>query len=104
MKKRLLGLIVSCLVLGLSSLWAKERGSIRGLVKSKDGRVIESATVKVVGQRLAAGQEFITGKDGSFLFQALPPGMYTLTATPPQMLDFGVDVIVALDKQTFVNV
>ncbi|OGD19898.1 MAG: hypothetical protein A2W03_08440 [Candidatus Aminicenantes bacterium RBG_16_63_16] len=104
MKKRLLGLIVSCLVLGLSSLWAQERGSIRGLVKSKDGPVIESATVKVVGQRLAAGQEFITGKDGSFLFQALPPGMYKLTATHPQMLDFEIDVIVALDKQTFVNV
>ncbi len=72
MKKRLLGLIVSCFVLGLGSLGAQERGSVRGLVKSKDGPVIESATVKIVGRLLAAGQEFVTGKDGSFLFQALP--------------------------------
>ncbi|MDH7493817.1 MAG: TonB-dependent receptor [Candidatus Saccharicenans sp.] len=82
---------------------AQERGSVRGLVKSADGRALEGATVIISGKPLPLGREFITGKDGGFLFQALTPGKYTLVVTHPEMIDFTAEVTVAIDRQTFVN-
>lgn len=82
---------------------AQERGSVRGIVKSTDGRALENATVVISGQPLPLGREFVTGKDGGFMFQALPPGKYTLVVTHPEMIDFAAEVIVAVDRQTYVN-
>jgi len=103
-RSRTILLFFVCLGLLFSPLLAQERGSIRGLVKSGEGNNLENAVVKITGALLPAGRQFTTGVDGGFLFQALPPGTYSLTATHPEMLDFTVDVIVALDKQTPVNV
>ncbi|MBC7361031.1 MAG: TonB-dependent receptor [Candidatus Aminicenantes bacterium] len=82
---------------------AQERGSVRGIVKSTDGRILENATVVISGKPLPLGREFVTGKDGGFLFQALPPGKYTLVVTHPEMIDFTAEVVVAVDRQTYVN-
>lgn len=90
-------------LLSVSLVIAQERGSVRGVVKGEDGKVIEGATVIISGQPLPLGREFITGKDGGFLFQALPPGKYTLVVTHPEMIDFTAEVIVAVDRQTFVS-
>jgi hypothetical protein len=82
---------------------AQERGSVRGIAKSSEGRVLENATVVISGQPLPLGREYVTGKDGGFLFQALPPGKYTLVVTHPEMIDFTAEVIVAVARQTYVN-
>lgn len=99
-----LSLLVLFIILLLSGLGlAQERGSIRGLVKTSDGRILEGATVIISGKTLPLGREFITGKDGGFFFQALPPGKYTLVVTHPEMIDFNAEVVVSIDRQTFVN-
>jgi hypothetical protein len=82
---------------------AQERGSVRGVVKSSEGQVVEGATVIISGRPLPLGREFITGKDGGFIFQALPPGKYTLVVTHPDMIDYTAEVVVAVDRQTYVN-
>jgi len=95
---------LSVLLVLLASLTvAQERGSVRGVVKNPDGQVIEGATVIISGKPLPLGREFITGRDGNFLFQALPPGKYTLVVTHPEYIDFTAEVVVSIDRQTFVN-
>ncbi|MDI6845959.1 MAG: TonB-dependent receptor [Candidatus Saccharicenans sp.] len=95
---------LSVLLVLLASLTvAQERGSVRGVVKNPDGQVIEEATVIISGKPLPLGREFITGRDGNFLFQALPPGKYTLVVTHPEYIDFTAEVVVSIDRQTFVN-
>ena len=84
-------------------IMAQERGSVRGLVKSTEGKALENATVVISGPALPLGREFVTGKDGSFIFQALPPGKYTLVITHPEMIDYTAQVVVGIAKETFVN-
>ena len=104
MKKELIFFLAAALFVGGLSLSAQERGSVRGVAKSAEGTILENATVKIAGRPLPAGREFVTGRDGVFLFQALPPGRYTLSITHPEMLDFEIEVLVSIDKQTQVPV
>ena len=97
------GLIV-CVLACAASLAAQERGSVRGIVKDTDGNTLEGATVSITGSLLPQGREFVTKKDGVFLFQAVPPGTYTVLAVHPQMMDYAVEVMVTVDRQTTVNV
>jgi hypothetical protein len=96
--------IVACFLAGAASLAAQERGSVRGLVKDSDGNTLENAKVTIAGALIPRGRDYLTKKDGVFLFQAIPPGTYTVLVTHPQMMDFTVEVIVSLDRQTTVNV
>jgi len=102
MKKAII--VIGMVALFLAAAAAQERGSIRGVVKDQDGNALEGARATVVGSLLPQGREFATGRDGVFLFQALPPGYYTLLVTHAQMMDYTSDVIVALDRQTGINV
>ncbi len=104
MKKPLIALGMIALFLMTAAVSAQERGSVRGVVKDQDGNAIQGATATIAGAFLPRGREFVTGRDGIFLFQALPPGNYTLLIIHPQMMDYTSDVIVALDRQTAVNV
>ncbi len=104
MKKKLIVILALALLIGTSMLSAQERGSVRGVAKSAEGKILENATVKIAGKYLPAGREFVTGQDGVFLFQALPPGSYMLSITHLEMLDFEIEVIVSIDKQTQVTV
>ncbi len=92
------------ILLAVGFVSAQERGSVRGIVKDEDGATVENAKVLIAGTYLPQGREFTTGKDGVFIFQALPPGRYSLVVSHPSMTDFTTEVIVALDKQTTVNV
>ena len=104
MKKKLTVFLAVALFIGISFVSAQERGSVRGVAKSAEGAILENATVKIAGKYLPAGREFVTGRDGVFLFQALPAGSYTLSITHPEMLDFEIEVLVSIDKQTPVTV
>jgi hypothetical protein len=96
--------IVACFLAGAASLAAQERGSVRGLVKDSDGNTLVGAKVTLAGSRIPQGRDFVTGKDGVFLFQAVPPGTYTVLITHPQMMDYTVEVLVSVDRQTTLNV
>ncbi|MGB9894142.1 MAG: carboxypeptidase regulatory-like domain-containing protein, partial [Candidatus Saccharicenans sp.] len=102
-KIKIISLLSVLIILTSIMALSQERGSVRGVAKSSDGRVLEGATVVISGQPLPLGREYVTGKDGSFIFQALPPGKYTLVVTHPEMIDFTAEVIVAVDRQTYVN-
>lgn len=95
-------LVFFCSVAGL--LPAQERGSVRGIVKDQDGNTVVGAKVTIAGAFMPQKKEFITGRDGSFVFLSIPTGKYTVLVTHPEMMDFTAEVVVALDKQTFVNV
>ncbi|MEN6560496.1 MAG: TonB-dependent receptor [Acidobacteriota bacterium] len=96
--------LVLCLLLGAASLAAQERGSVRGVVKAPAGGALEGAKVSITGSFLPQGREFLTSRDGVFLFQAVPPGKYTLLVTHPEMMDYAAEVLVNVDRQTTVNV
>jgi len=96
--------VVACFLAGAGSLAAQERGSVRGLVKDTDGNTLEGAKVTLVGALIPQGRDYVTKKDGVFLFQAVPPGTYTFLVTHPQMMDFTAEVLVSVDRQTAVNV
>jgi hypothetical protein len=98
-----LGLVV-CVLACAAVLAAQERGSVRGVVKDADGNVVEGAKVSITGSLIPQGREFVTKKDGVFLFQAVPPGTYTVLITHPQMMDYTVEVQITVDRQTTVNV
>jgi len=96
--------LVACFLAGAGWLAAQERGSVRGVIKDQDGNALQSAKVTITGSAIPRGRDFVTGKDGVFLFQGVPPGTYTILATHPQMADFTAEVLVNVDRQTTLNV
>ncbi len=96
--------VAFCLLAGVSALAAQERGSVRGVVKDTQGNTLEGAKASIVGSTIPQGRDYVTKKDGVFLFQAVPPGAYTVLVTHPSMADFAIEVLVNVDRQTAVNV
>ncbi|MCK7476650.1 MAG: carboxypeptidase-like regulatory domain-containing protein [Candidatus Moduliflexus flocculans] len=58
----------------------------------------------IAGSAIPQGRDYVTKKDGVFLFQAVPPGAYTVLVAHPSMADFAIEVLVNVDRQTAVNV
>lgn len=106
MKKVLWGLGFFLVLAGLAGLFAQERGSITGVVKSVDGTAAADAVVKISSELLPAGRSFTTGKDGQFRFPGLPPGTYILIASHPDLTSINEkeEVIVGLGKSAQVTV
>jgi hypothetical protein len=96
--------VVACILAGAVSLAAQERGSVRGVVKDTEGKALEGVKVSLSGSLIPQGREYVTKKDGVFLFQAVPPGTYSVLVTHPQMMDYAAEVLVTVDRQTAVNV
>jgi hypothetical protein len=99
-------ILIGSLVLfffSLNSLLAAEKGSVSGVVKNTEGQILANAKVRISGDLLPEGREYITGKDGAFRFFSLLPGRYKLEITHPEAMDFAVEVIISLDKDTQVQ-
>ncbi|WP_162179884.1 TonB-dependent receptor [Bryobacter aggregatus] len=74
------GLFLSSLLL-FGSLWAQETtGSIRGTVSDSAGLPITGATVKIISPSLVQPLQTQTDPAGAYLFSAVPPGVYTVSA------------------------
>src|SRR6476660_3399438 len=78
---RLNRLTVLCLCVTLLSFaaptFAQEfRGRINGTVTDNTGAVLPGVTVTASSPALIQPQVQVTGPDGGFRFQALPPGVY----------------------------
>ncbi len=57
-------------------------GKLRGRVEDPDKAAVPGATVTVSGETLIGGERVdVTGDTGAYSFTALPPGVYTVTAT-----------------------
>ncbi|HEX7185202.1 MAG TPA: carboxypeptidase regulatory-like domain-containing protein [Thermoanaerobaculia bacterium] len=82
---------------------AETTGSISGVVRSSDGSPLPGVMVQVSGPLLPAGQSEVTGPDGKFQFLRLPPGSYQVHAELSGMGDIRREAIVALDRDTQVD-
>lgn len=96
--------VIICILVAAWTLVAQERGAVRGVVKDAEGTALPQATVKISGQLLPQGREYMTGVEGVFTFAGLPPGKYTLFVTQERMLDYTAEVLVGIDRTTQINV
>ena len=79
MRKTLQLVVVLCLC--AASVFAQDRsttGSIAGTVTDATGAAVQNATVTVTGETLPTPRTATTGDEGTFNFDGLIPGAYTL--------------------------
>ena len=106
MKKVGYGVFIFLFVLGFTTGFGQDRGSVTGVVKSSDGKPVANAVVKISGELLPGGRTYTTGRDGQFRFLSLIPGKYILVVTHPDMTPINEkeDVIIRLDRSAQVDV
>jgi hypothetical protein len=91
------------LTIATASFAAETTGSISGVVRGTDGKGLGSVPVTVKGPFLPAGRTVVTDKEGSFSFQRLLPGAYTVSTEVQGMGDVQREAVVALDRDTQVE-
>ena len=78
-----LNVIVTCLLVAPCAASAQD-GRIAGTVTDETGGVLPGVTVAAAGPVLVGvPRVVVTDVDGSYAFEALPPGAYTITFTLP---------------------
>jgi hypothetical protein len=82
---------------------AETTGSISGVVRGADGAPLGGVAVTVKGTYLPAGRTVVTDKDGAYNFLRLLPGPYTVSAEVQGMGNVSREAVVALDKDTQVE-
>lgn len=98
--------LVSTFALVLSASapsWAAQAGSVSGTVFDSNGQPAAAATVRISGDRLPAGRTVQTPADGTYNFQALLPGNYTVSVDKPGIGRAAREVVVGVDKDTQVD-
>jgi len=98
------GAMVFSLIMGTSVLVATQTGSVSGIVRTYEGQPISEAVVKISGDLMPGGKELVTRSDGRFRFLYLPPGQYKLVVSHPKMMEMTLEIRVALEKDTQVEV
>ncbi len=73
-------------------------GRVEGTVTDATGAVLAGATVRLVSRATNAASTFVTGRDGYFVFFALPPGRYLLSAEAPRLARRAVDLVMSSDQ------
>ncbi len=82
---------------------AQDSGSISGVVRGADGAPLPGVTVTASGPLLPAGRIGVTDEQGAFSILRLPPGEYEVTAELTGMGNAKRPAVVALDRDTQVN-
>jgi hypothetical protein len=99
----LTGLLLA-LVLAVTPATAQQTGAITGTVTSSDGQPLPGVTVEASGDVLPLARTAMTGSDGTYRFQLLPPGSYELSFTLEGMATESRELRVLLDQTTRVDV
>jgi len=80
-------------------------GAVRGRIIDKGSKdAVVGATVVATGPALQGQQAEITGDDGSFTINNLPPGIYILTVYYNEAQFSRPNVLIELGKQAYVNI
>lgn len=79
-------------------LWAQNPGSVRGSVTDSSGSVVAGAILLLQTAGPENGRTSITDQDGSFQFNAVTPGTYSLTIVALGFTDRKMDITVAADE------
>ena len=103
MRSRLSTLLWILVLLLASSAHAQQTGSVSGIVQDDGGQPLPGATVTIKGPMLPAGQVEVSRENGAFDFERLPPGDYEITAELSGMGTAQRAVIVAVGRDTQVN-
>lgn len=81
--------IAILLIFGFSAPVAAQTGSIRlqGMVWDPSGEVLPGAALEAVEESTGRTAQAVSGADGRYVFPALPPGVYTITAKAQSFKD-----------------
>jgi hypothetical protein len=82
MKNRILFLLVLvCFLPAMISAQVAVTGKITGVVTDASGSAVPNAKVTVKGSSLMSPRTMVTGPDGDYLFDLLPPGTFEVVVT-----------------------
>lgn len=87
----------------VANVYADVYGSISGIVRDNGGSPLPGVTVSLTGSVLPKGRDTVTDNAGNYSFQKLPPGTYTVTASLAGLGTTRANAIVAVDKDTALN-
>src|SRR5881296_1060249 len=87
----------------VANVYADVYGSISSIVRDNGGSPLPGVTVSVTGPVLPKGRDTGTDNSGNYSFQKLPPGTYTVTASLAGLGTTRANAIVAVDKDTTLN-
>ncbi len=78
MKSISLAVLLTCL-LALTAFGQQTTGSLNGVVNDPNGAIVTGATVTLVNAETGAERSAVSSTTGTFDFQALQPGKYTIS-------------------------
>lgn len=78
-------------------------GRISGTVTDPNGAIVQNAAVKVTNLDTNATQQVMSGEDGNFAFQLLPPGRYRVEITAQGFQTYQVEAVVNITQTTTVD-
>ena len=76
---RPLGFCLALTMLLVARAWGADMGSVSGVVFSQGAEPVADALVTIAGDRLPIGRTVTTGDNGTFRFDFLLPGTYSVT-------------------------
>ncbi len=95
--------VAAVLIACAAPVYADVYGSISGAVRDGGGNPLPGVTVTITGPVLPRGRDTVTQSSGTYAFQNLPPGAYTVTASLAGMGSVRSTVAVSVDKETTLN-
>lgn len=96
--------LVVALFACVTGVYADVFGSISGIVRDNSGNPLPGVTVTATSNVLPKARDVVTESDGNYLFQKLPPGTYTVTASLSGLGTAQRNAVVAVDKDTTLNI
>ncbi len=104
-KTNLIWLVAMVLWLGTSLIFAQNTtGRISGTVTDPNGAIIQNASVKATNLDTNSTRETVSGEDGSFAFQLLPPGRYRVEISANGFQALSVETTVNITQTTTLDI
>src|SRR5688572_31527184 len=103
MRHKLVIIAVLGLLLAPVAAFAQSTGAIAGRVTGSDGMALPGVTVEASGPTLPTGRMAVSGANGEYRLEALPPGDYKVTFTLSGMQTVTRTAQVQLSQDTLVS-
>jgi hypothetical protein len=100
---KLFAALASMLVFAAAAYGQGTTGSISGTVTDPNGAVVPGAAVRVTNTATNNSRDSTTGSDGTFAFQALPPGRYKVEVTATNFAAYSAEADVNITQTTAID-
>src|SRR5262245_50782460 len=97
---RAIALVLGLLLAALPALAQTSTATLTGTVRDSTGAILPAVTVTATNSEKNASQTLISNDDGSYVFPALLPGTYSISAELPGFKKFLRDGITLQVNQT----